>query len=746
MNEKAKDTVWIALLFLSLAGAGFGVWLFLCRISSVSMVSYKVMTNGSCPSFAWFLLAGLPALLFFRADLRGIRKKAALAALPFLLFFLLPDDNFLSFPVSLLTLGWGAFRLIRTFGCRTLRQYPILTEDRGGTVFFALAMAVAAGMIFWSFHMQLQAYRSLYFCYADWGLYFESYLRMASGDASWKEWLSSGSHWNPLPNAVMGLFVKLFPKPEAFFLFNSLIIYSAVPLTWILCRRSGLLPFRSFCFTMAAAFSPVYGNLSLCLYYGYHPVYFAIPFLLLFFIFREKGSRTGMILCMAATMMIKETVMIFWIGYGLWLLLSQPGWKNRIAGALLIAVSLTGFILLSSKVLPALVDTTVYPLTFLYSELGDTPLAVLHSPFTRPETFWKICFQWQNFAYLSALLTPCFFCLWLRPDMLIILIPLLAGVCLRPSPDVKNIMLQYSTEAATVLLTASILGFSRLRRGKNTFWTDLLLTGSRGKIVSKRLLLTDLAVVSLLVSLMAYYCFAQNAFGKNSFREISVLMDQSDAVRSVRRDLTPGARVLASERIRAHLIDGHVTASLVDNARPGDFIVMLSHEKTMDDPQMLERLRQIFAADPHVIPVDSVRTQGGGCIMIFRRIDGPGGPAGVPRPPVVSADAFKSAGTPIRSDLPEFEVRHLFRDRRHIFSIRLTKVPDFDADVLITLKGAWGTVEEQQPFAMGLFPAYSCQEGSVFTVTLEAPRESEASCRFEKRVVLRKTERTEQQQ
>ena len=93
---------------------------------------------------------------------------------------------------------------------------------------------------------------------------------------------------------------------------------------------------------MAAALSPVFGNLNLCIFYGFHPIYFAIPALLLFFIFRAGNNRPGMILCMFATMMMKETMMIFWTGYGLWLL-TRRGGKTRIAGGVLTVFSLFGF-------------------------------------------------------------------------------------------------------------------------------------------------------------------------------------------------------------------------------------------------------------------------------------------------------------------------------------------------------------------------------------------------------------------
>ena len=92
----------------------------------------------------------------------------------------------------------------------------------------------------WGWYLQDKASRSLYLCYSDWGTYVESYLNLASGTASWREWLSTGAHWNPLVNVIMALFVKIFRTPGPLYLFNSMLIYSAVPLVWILSHFLGI--------------------------------------------------------------------------------------------------------------------------------------------------------------------------------------------------------------------------------------------------------------------------------------------------------------------------------------------------------------------------------------------------------------------------------------------------------------------------------------------------------------------------
>ena len=723
MKSKVQTFWYVFLLFFSLAGLAAGLRIFLFRIPGISMLTYGIQTDPECFSALWCLLAGLPALLFLSPDYRGILKKTALSLLPFLPGFFLPQESYFFFPVFLILLGWGIFRLCRTFGGRSLRQYPFLRRDEGKEIYLFIILTVYVLLAGWGYYMQKQASRGLFICYSDWGTYVESYLKLASGKADWKDWLSTGSHWNVLVNVFMAGFVRLFPGPEAFFLFNSLLIYSAVPLMWFFCRKTGMLPFHSFCFAMAAAFCPVYGNLSLCLLYGFHPIYFAIPLLMLFFIFRETNNRTGMAVCLAATLLIKETMLIFWFGYGVWLLFRRQWLK----GGLLAGGCLTGFYILSSLVLPRLVNTSEYPLTFLYASLGNTPFEVIKSPFSKPEVFWSIALQWQNFAYLITLLVPCFFCLWLYPGMMIALLPLLGGICLRGSPEIKSIVLQYGTETATVLLALSVINFNKLRENGKNRWCRFLLWGLPDcGSSSKILVLNAFALTTLLVSLMAHYCFAQTLWGKYPFHYINNLPDQTEVVQSIKDKLTPGCRVLASERLRNHFMYEHSTADFSRPRRVGDFLVLALHDRLMDSPEKLESVRREIAADPKIIPIAAASSDNKH-FAVFKVTDG-SEKSSIPALPAVTSEVFKRTGVQIPAIHSEFQIRYSFRNNRHVFLIRLDKVPGYDVDFCLELSGSWGKLTRVIPFGWGIYPAYSCPVGTVFVVEQEAPPAESIKC------------------
>ena len=704
------------LIFICLIGLAVALRLYLFRITGVNMLLYQVYLNPDCFPVWWCAAAGLPALLFLSPLYsEKVLKKAALSVLPFLVGFVLPE-NYFFYPCFLVMLGWGVLRMLRVSGATVLRKYRVLNSDDGLLVFPWILLVVYVLQVWWGYYMQCQAARTMYICYSDWGTYVESYLRLVRADSTWKDWLSAGSHWNPLVNVIMALFVKLFPFQEALFLFNSMLIYSAVPLMWIFCLKTGMKPFHAFCFAMAAAFCPVYGNLSLCLFYGFHPVYFVIPLLVLFFLFREKKNLPGMVICLIATLLVKETMMIFWFGYGVWLLFR----KKWIGGFILTCGGLAGFWLLSSVVLPYLVNSDEYPLTFLYATLGNTPMEVAQAPFTKASVFWKICFQWQNFAFLITLLVPCFFCIWLNPDMLIALMPLLAGICLRGSPEIKSIVLQYGTETATVLLVLSAINFNRLRMAGENNMCRLLLTGVNGRKCPRIILLNAFALTLFTTSGIAHYCFAQSGWGKYSFSRIANLADVTPAIHKIKEKLPPKVRVLASERLRNHFMYDHPTVKFSADRKLGDHIILAMNDRLMDSPGLLESVRRQIADDPRIIPVASA-SAGNRHFVIFKVSDGKEKSL-IPDLPIISKNDFQRIGSPVPENNPHFDIRYVYNGKNHVFIVRIEKTPDYDVDLLAEMESSDGEKKLiAEPFGWGLYPAYSCPAGTVFIVEKPGP-------------------------
>ena len=397
----------LAVCFCSLA---FGLRNLFFVIPKVDMLYHQVQVNQSSFPWGWCFTGFLPVFfLLLYKDRRKNLVRWSRAALPLLLLLpvvLFLGRSFFSLPLILLILGWTIFRFSCLYG-KSLRKtfghscLPMNAEMTGPWLVFLLY----AGAVCWGFYMQYHAFRSFFLCYSDWGIYADAYMKLAYAGGSIGDWVSSGAHWNPGVNLLMAGLMKFCPLPEFIFLVNSSIIYSAAPLAYLLCRKKGLPQGYALFFAIAAILNPVYSNQSLSLFYGFHPINFMIPLLLCFFLFRETGKSVGMGIIFVLTLLVQETVFIFWIGYGIYLLFR----KRWFSGAALIVISFSFFILIISVVLPRAIGTNFYPQTFLFERLGNTPSEIVLSPILRPKAFWEICFQWQNFAFLLTLLVPFFY-------------------------------------------------------------------------------------------------------------------------------------------------------------------------------------------------------------------------------------------------------------------------------------------------------------------------------------------------
>lgn len=714
----------ILIVFFSLSGLAAALRTLLFRIDSINMLTYKITPGPDCFPIWWCFLCGVPALILLNRSMlsdSAIRKSAS-AVMPFLAGYFLPYDQFIFFPVFLVILGWGIARSVRASCGGFCRKY-LRSESAGQILVYKIILCfVYVLMVGWGYYLQVKSSKNLYINYWDWGVYVESYLRLANGSAGWKEWFSTGLHWNPLVNVISAGFVWLFPFEDAFFLFNSILIYSVIPLLWLFGRQVQLKPFHCFCLALAVAFCPVYGNLSLCVYYGFHPIYYCIPLLLLYFIFREKKNWVGMALCLTGTLLVKETMMIFWFGYGIWLLCR----RRWLAGTLFAVGGLAGFGILSCWVIPCLSEWCVYPQSsFLYPTLGNSMTELILSPFIRPAAFWNVCLQWQNFAFLATLLIPFFFCIWLFPDMMIALLPLLAGICLRSSPEVKTIALWYGLEATTLLAALAVINCGRIRMWEKSVWTRIVFWRQRGGS-SRNLQLTSLLVAVLAVNIAAHYCFALTLWGKYNFRPVMNMPDGSEVIMAIREKLPPRARVLATERLRNHFMYQHPTADFSSPRKIGDYLVLALHDRSIDTAEKLEKIRREIASDLKIIPIDSFNLSNR-FIVVFTVTDGKVS-SPIPKLRQISASEFAKIGMPFPNQNRDIRIRYLFQNDRHVFLIRLEKTPDYDFDFVYSISGPWGGIRKSCVFGWGLYPAYSCPSGSLFIVEQNAPRAASVNC------------------
>ncbi len=700
------------------------------NIFAVDMVYYHTETNHSFSGWGWTLFGLLPLLLLFIYKNR--RKNLILwsrASLPLLLLFpitLLAGNHFFSMPLTLLVLGWTTFRFACLYGGVPRKFFSKHSPFRGmtGSIPWLVAL-LYIGAVCWGFYMQYHAYRAFFLCYADWGIYADAYMKLAYAGEGFGNWFSSGLHWNPGVNLLMALLMKGCPLPEFIFLFNSAVIYSAAPLAYLLCRKLSLSPVYALFFAIAAILNPVYSNQSLSLFYGFHPINFMIPLLMLFFLFRETGNRIGMGVVFGLTLLVQETVFIFWIGYGLYLLFTG----RRLTGAILAVFSFSFFLFISTVVLPKIEGTSVYSQTVLFEKLGNTPIEILLSPLRRPEAFWPICFQWQNFAFLLTLLTPFFFCLWLFPAFMIVAVPLLAGVCLRPSPDVKNVVLWYGLEVTTLFLAFTAINLRRIQEGNHSTLPELLNTGLKRKF-PRRVIAGAAVSATVLTVLGSYCCFGMTAYsGKYNYRRIASLPDGTTLIREIKSKIPAQSRILTTMRLRGHFLFEYPTEYFTAPRKTGDVLVLDLTDSDFDPPGDLEQVRREIAADPRIVPLLTIP---GDFKHFLVFLVGETPRPGISLPKTGFAE-FDKIGMALPSGNRNFATRYLFDGKKHVFLVQIRETPDYDADLKITIQGEFGVINRTYTFGFGLFPAYMSPPGTVFSFDLTAPPPKKVSIQFLKR-------------
>jgi len=312
--------------------------------STVHIYGFAIFKE-ECSPLMWIIPLFLGAFWLF-----WMRKKTALyeyALRPLWLtpvIFVWPNDSSGMFCYALALFAWSAFRL----GSLQYRKFEKIPEI-GKKWSWPFVLFITLCVFGLSWYLQNSAFKALYLIFGDWGQYAECYQTLASGSASLKQWLCAAGHFNPLINLIMTAAIRIAASAQTVFCVNAAVIASAVPLSFCLARCSGLKNNMALCCAFLAAIYPIFTRQSLCLFYGFHPIIFFMPLLLCFFIARSRNSLWGMALCVVLSLLVQETVAIFWIGWGLYLFAVK---KKYFPGALLALAMVGWFAFLALVVQP----------------------------------------------------------------------------------------------------------------------------------------------------------------------------------------------------------------------------------------------------------------------------------------------------------------------------------------------------------------------------------------------------------
>ena len=688
----------IVLLLAETAAAAVAIRYFFWSLSVYDPI-YRVLYHRPVPASGTILAVTAAILLLILLPLRsggtaGLHRSAKEW------FPLIGAGALLLFPVNstpivllaaILLIAWGFYR--HGAGVAELpSSAPRFHLSSRGGLFFSLLLAVAGCL--WGFYMQKRACDTLFLYYSDWGIYAEHYLKLAfSGSATLHDWLVAGGHWNGAMNLLMTAALRLAPAPETVFLMNSAMIYSAVPLVYLLGRQLKLPPGAAAAFSVLFFFTPVVSNQPLSLFYGFHPINLLPSCFLLFFLFRERKRNVAAAVIALLTLCIQETATIFWFGYALVLAAERKYLRAVLLGGAMVLL----FYCLSHWVIPGAGTASGenYNQMFHYSQLGNTPLEVVLSPILKPGAFWRTLLALNNLEFVLFLSLPFLFFLRSSPKLLLAGVPLLAGVCLQSSRDLQNTVLQYGVELNCLVVTAAIFGAGRLfaARGKRQLFG---------------------AFTAVLFGVFALYLLTgRSAFlGKYPFSIIAERPESGEVIDYLKSALPPGATVHATQRLRAQLLFDHPTRAPEEPAEPEAYYLLEAQPGAES-----ERIHETLLKDPAIVPVTSANWYGYE-FVVFRKLSSPVAPPALPFLFEMTQEEYEKSGIPLKFDSETFSVRLQMSERALRFLFRLEQKAEGTFRFLIRLAVGENQFVRSVTFANGLRAVSLVEPGTVFLVEI----------------------------
>lgn len=697
---------WLPLLSLAAAGAGlvYALARFCFEVRAVSGVYYDAATGalGDAARLC-IMLGGAVAAVFctlpWRKGWRSRLDEGEKILRPALLLWLIPCTCFPGVLLAILVIGWVAFLAGKHFRFRI----PALSDRCGLLIAVAGGIALAA----WGYFLQVHAFDTHYFIWGDWNQYAEHYQHLLSGNARLVQWFSGGGHWNFAVNVIMCGALKLRYVPDMIFVIHALCIASVVPLGYWLSRKCGLSAWFGVLWLPLTALNPVLSNQYLSLFYGFHPIVFFIPLLMGFFIAREYGCRRMMAVMFFLSLLVQETVCVFWAGYALWLL-CRGKWRTAIP---LFVGMVVIFVLIGSVVIPAAHDAENYAQMFHYAQLGGSMGEVLLSPVLRPKAFWGTVFDRGSLCFTLGVFVPVFFGVMFRPLMLVTLLPVFAGVILQNSPEVKTVMLQYGLECTLFSMIVMTLN-----------WKTLAPELRRAS-----------AFAVLTATCLCGWMLGMVPGGKGPLKQVMDRPSAADLVDFFNRAAGRSERIIATGRMRGQFQFIRPTASVKSGYRPGDAVILDLHDGMIENEAEVLALRRKLVADRRAVPV-TYAIRGNHTMVMFRILPQEVGIPGVPWLRQMPEELFARCGRLVHREKDDYELRYVRLEGRHIYLCRLCRALDHDLEfTVIQREGERKQTEAVVLFGNGLFPAYSVPPGTVFEFAIPGEGVTEISAFVRKR-------------
>lgn len=297
--------------------------------------------------------------------------------------------------------------------------------------------------------MATAKYYSLHSTYFDLGVYFNQFSRIANGE--WQRIFFG--HAYPLILPWAWLYKVLQGDLASFFIliFQSALI--TLPVIW-LYKKYGVIPAVAF-----SLYFPIWYNGL----FDFHIDHMAIPLLFGFFFFEKKGLIWTSVILAFLLALVKEPFALQTVACGLYLSFVR---KHRLAGVTLMVGGLLYFLLATRYLIPYFyIGDKVGLDSPAFSWMGNSLGEMLWFIFTKPHIiFQEVLYDTSKLGYLFFIFSALAFIPLLRPDILVVALPIIAIPLLSKIPNYSGLMFHYTAGLIAPLVIAFAEGLPCAKR------------------------------------------------------------------------------------------------------------------------------------------------------------------------------------------------------------------------------------------------------------------------------------------
>jgi uncharacterized membrane protein len=718
----SNKIVFIPLLTLTGILAGISIYQNFYLIRAIDLMYYSLRLNSPLPftSILFYFVIPVAALVMVAGviiekhyaanggDTRAITK----AILPFMLYggvAFLPL-GFYTPLVFCFICGITAFRLAILLLPGLKFKRLIKTRI---AVLISILLAVMA--VYCGVYFQIKGHNSFFLHYMDWGYYINCFKNGADGRGLLSVWGYSlfGAHLMPTVAVIMVPFVWLFRSFTAVFILNSMIIYSGALLLWLLNKRFRIPPYAILVLAFCYVINPSVSNLNLTLYYGFNPVYFFIPlFFIFFYLFTgKKIIASGLMYC--AIIMVKETVAVFWTGFGAVMLVKR---KFKL-GLVLIAASISYWVVATTIIMPWFHPRQGYEQTFHYRNFGNSTGEIIHAIIYNPWLFIGKLLEYQNIYFICLLILPLFMLVLSNPVLLFADVIVIVFVCLQDGREVQNILLQYQTEMLALMFINCVVCIHQIRQRGYNLWFNFFAAGIPK---SSRAILTASCLISIMTSsMLGYFFFGKTLYGgKCSFEPIAGLPDFTPLVEKIEIMLPAETSTIMTPHLAAHFFLRN-DVGMIYSALNSEY-VLLDLSDNSESMITLEKLRKQLIASKEYAPLFYTNWLGHQIVLYKKQVNGNVPPEFIK---TFSLTEWQKCGMPMKIPQNDFECR-VMPDKewtKVYFFIKPAQKIDYDADIDIILNSGNKKWYLNVVFGHGIYPAYLLKNDQVFVLPVPLP-------------------------